>query len=125
MIDAFGVEDRPLHPRYHPTMADLPSLSQGTPGSLDAGQPTVDSIVAELIHMIAHELDVRIEEQDIDATVPLLDGGLMLDSMVLFELITLVEKRWHVGFPGEDLNTEIFANLTVLAGHILAMRAAP
>ena len=99
-------------------MADLPSPPHDMPGSLD-------SIVGELIHMIVHELDVRIEAQDVDATVPLLDGGLMLDSMVLFELITLVEKRWNVSFPGEDLNTEIFANLTVLAGHIHAMRAAP
>jgi acyl carrier protein len=106
-------------------MADLRSPPDAALGSLDASELTVDSIVLELIHMVAHELDVRIEVKDIDATVPLLDGGLMLDSMVLFELITLVEKRWHVSFPGDDLNTEIFANLTVLAGHILAMRATP
>src|SRR5690349_20395910 len=79
-------------------------------------------VVAELTKMIAHELDVRIEEKDIDPTVPLLEGGLMLDSMVLFELITLIEKRYGVVFSTENLNTAVFANLTVLAQNITAMR---
>jgi len=81
-------------------------------------------VVAELTKMIAHELDVRIEEKDIDPMVPLLEGGLMLDSMVLFELITLIEKRYGVVFSTENLNTEVFANLTVLAQNITAMRPA-
>jgi acyl carrier protein len=79
-------------------------------------------VVAELTKMIAHELDVRIEEKDIDPMVPLLEGGLMLDSMVLFELITLIEKRYGVVFSTENLNTDVFANLTVLAQNITAMR---
>ncbi len=80
-------------------------------------------VVAELTKMIAHELDVRIEEKDIDPYVPLLEGGLMLDSMVLFELITLIEKRYGVVFSTENLNTAVFANLTVLAQNITTMRA--
>lgn len=86
-------------------------------------EPSAAELVAELTRMIAHDLDVRIEERDIAPTMPLIDGGLMLDSMVLFELITLVEQRYGVTFPSEDLSPEIFANLTVLADHILAMRA--
>ena len=81
-------------------------------------------IVAELKHMIAHELDVRIDEQDITPTVPLLEGGLLLDSMILFELITLIEKKYGVSFPSEGLNTENFANLTVLAGHVAGLIAS-
>ncbi|HRI69967.1 MAG TPA: phosphopantetheine-binding protein [Polyangium sp.] len=80
-------------------------------------------VVAELTKMIAHELDVRIEEKDIDPHIPLLEGGLMLDSMVLFELITLIEKRYGVAFSTENLNTAVFANLTVLAQNITTMRA--
>ena len=75
--------------------------------------------------MIAHELDVRIDEKAIDPTVPLLEGGLMLDSMVLFELITLIEKRYGITFPTENLSSEIFANLTVLSQHILAVMPRP
>jgi acyl carrier protein len=92
--------------------------------ALRAAVPPHATILAELTKIIAHELDVRIDEEDIDATVPLLEGGLMLDSMVLFELITVVEKRYGVTFPTEDLSTEMFANLTVLAEHIAAMMAA-
>ncbi|WP_234023957.1 phosphopantetheine-binding protein [Sorangium cellulosum] len=81
----------------------------------------VQSIVAELTRMIAHELDVRIEEKDIDPTVPLLEGGLMLDSMVLFEFITRIEERFGATFSTQNLNSDVFANLTVLAQHVHAM----
>jgi acyl carrier protein len=80
------------------------------------------TIIKELTKMIVHELDVRIEEKDIDPLGPLLEGGLMLDSMVLFELITLIEKRYGVAFSTENLNTDVFANLTVLAQNIAMMR---
>ena len=89
-----------------------------------AKEESIHATIAELTKMIAHELDVRIEEQDIDPTVPLLEGGLMLDSMVLFELITLIEKRYGVIFSTENLNTEVFSNLTVLAENIVKMRLA-
>ena len=80
--------------------------------------PTRPAIVAALTHIIAHELDVRIPEQDIDPTIPLLESGLMLDSMVLFELIAKIEERYGISFPTEDLRTEHFANLEVLARYI-------
>jgi len=80
-------------------------------------------IVATLTHIIAHELDVRIPEEDIDPTVPLLEGGLMLDSMVLFELIASIEERYGIRFPTEDLRTEHFANLEVLARYIESLQA--
>ncbi len=89
-----------------------------TPASTDPGAHK--AIVSELKRMIAQELDVRIEEKDIDPAIPLLEGGLTLDSMVLFELITLIEKRFGVAFSTESLNTEVFANLNGLAQHILA-----
>ncbi|WP_437618257.1 acyl carrier protein [Sorangium sp. So ce1151] len=81
----------------------------------------VQSIIAELKRMIAHDLDVRIEEKDIDPTVPLLEGGLMLDSMVLFEFITRIEERFGATFSTQNLSSEVFANLTVLSQHIHAM----
>ncbi|WP_181233507.1 acyl carrier protein [Enhygromyxa salina] len=82
------------------------------------------ALIEELTNMIAHKLDVRIDEADITPTVPLLEGGLLLDSMILFELITLIEQRYEVVFPSDGLNTENFANLTVLAGHVNGLIAA-
>ncbi|NJK33224.1 MAG: acyl carrier protein [Deltaproteobacteria bacterium] len=91
---------------------------------MDSEAHSEQAIVAALTHIIAHELDVRIPEQDIDPKLPLLEGGLMLDSMVLFELIAKIEERYAVSFPTEDLRTEYFANLEVLAGHVAAMRGS-
>lgn len=82
------------------------------------------TVVAELTRIIAHELDVRLDEGQIDPTTPLLEGGLMLDSMVLFELISRVEQRYGVSFPADDLRGEVFASLEVLARNIVAMIAA-
>lgn len=82
---------------------------------------TTEGVIAELTRMIGVELDVRIDAASIDPDVPLLEGGLMLDSMVLFELITLIEKRFGVAFPADDLSSEVFASLRVLADHIVAL----
>ena len=81
-------------------------------------------IVAELTKMIAEGLDLRMEDTVIDPTAPLLEGGLMLDSMVLFEFIALIEKRYDVSFPADELNSQTFASLNVLAQTIADMQAA-
>jgi acyl carrier protein len=86
-----------------------------------ADPASVTRIVAELQKMIAHDLDTRIEEHAIDPGVPLLEGGLMLDSMVLFELITLIEKRYGVAFSTDNLRSDVFATLEVLAQNIVTM----
>ncbi|MEM9461358.1 MAG: acyl carrier protein [Myxococcota bacterium] len=93
---------------------------------MQATASTIDeaSIIEQLTKMIARELDVGIEEQDIDPTVPLLEDGLMLDSMVLFQLITLIETRYGVVFTDEGLESESFASLAVLAKRVKAMIAA-
>ncbi len=78
----------------------------------------VADIVAQLRRMIVEELDARIKEEEVTDDVPLLEGGLALDSIVLFELITLIEKRYGFEFADQNLHTELFANLTVLAQHI-------
>jgi acyl carrier protein len=83
----------------------------------------IQEVITELTRMIAHELDLRIEEASISPTAPLLDGGLMLDSMVLFEFIALIEVRYGVTFSIAALNSRNFGSLTVLARQILLMRA--
>lgn len=80
--------------------------------------PGVAEIVAQLRRMIVEELDVRIKADEVTDDVPLLEGGLALDSIVLFELISLIEKRFGFEFADQSLHTELFANLTVLAQHI-------
>ncbi|HEX3126894.1 MAG TPA: phosphopantetheine-binding protein [Thermoanaerobaculia bacterium] len=83
-----------------------------------------DSIVTELKRIIADDLDVNIRFDEIDETVPLLGEGLALDSVVVVELISLVEDRFGFEFEDSELNVESFRNLNALAGVIERRRAA-
>jgi acyl carrier protein len=75
-------------------------------------------IIATLRHMLVEELDVRLTAEAVTDDVPLLERGLGLDSIVLYEFITLIEKRFGFEFADQSLDTNVFANLTVLAQHI-------
>ena len=83
-----------------------------------------DDIVAELKRIIADDLDVNLKFDEIDEKVPLLGEGLALDSIVVVELINLVENRFGFEFEDSELNVESFRNLTALAGVIERRRAA-
>lgn len=83
-----------------------------------------DDIVTELKRIIADDLDVNLKFDEIDEKVPLLGEGLALDSIVVVELINLVENRFGFEFEDSELNVESFRNLTALAGVIERRRAA-
>jgi acyl carrier protein len=78
----------------------------------------VQAIIGELKRLILEVLKIPIEEAKLDPHVPLLDGGLGLDSITLFELITLIEQRYAVTFPVENLNSKDFATLAVVARQV-------
>ena len=84
--------------------------------TVDAGD--VADIIAELQRIVVEDLDVRVAAADVTPEVPLLEGGLALDSIVLYELITLIEKRFGFEFADDHLSTAQFENLTVLARYI-------
>jgi acyl carrier protein len=75
-------------------------------------------IIATLRRMLVEELDVRLTAEAVTDDVPLLERGLGLDSIVLYEFITLIEKRFGFEFADQSLDTKVFANLTVLAQYI-------
>jgi acyl carrier protein len=75
-------------------------------------------IISTLRHMLVVELDVRLTAEMVTDDVPLLERGLGLDSIVLYEFITLIEKRFGFEFADQSLDTKVFANLTVLAQHL-------
>lgn len=80
--------------------------------------PVLAEIIATLRHILVEELDVRLTAEMVTDDVPLLEHGLGLDSIVLYEFITLIEKRFGFEFADQSLDTKVFANLTVLAQHI-------
>ncbi len=78
------------------------------------------AIVNRLKTLIARELDANISEAEITGDVPLFEEGLGLDSVLLVELISLVEKEFEIKFSDEELTPESFSTVNVLAEIILA-----
>ena len=77
-----------------------------------------DNVIQKLKEVMADELDINLSAEEIDESVTLFEDGLGLDSVVIVELISLVEKNFDVEFSDSELNLENFSNLTVLANVI-------
>ncbi len=54
---------------------------------------SVNTIIDGLKDVISRELDANIAREEISDDTPLFEEGLGLDSVMLVELISLVEKR--------------------------------
>jgi len=73
------------------------------------------TIVATLKSILANDLDLNLDIEAIDEKAPMLEDGMNLDSVVIVELIALVEERFGFEFADEDLRTASFASLESLA----------
>jgi acyl carrier protein len=85
---------------------------------------TADQVLEELRRIIVEDLDVDVDRQDLTPTVPLFENGLGLDSVVLVELISCIEKRFDVMVPDDMLTVETFKDLQSVAGVIGSLLAA-
>jgi len=74
-----------------------------------------EEIISGLKKIIAEDLDVNLKIEDIDESIPLLEQGLALDSIVLVEFIGLIEHHFDIEFSESDLRIDVFKNLQVLA----------
>jgi len=78
------------------------------------GKSLAETITA-IKDIIASDLDVNIELEEIGDGVSLLESGLALDSVVIVELISLLEQRFDFHFSDEDMKPALFESLTTLA----------
>jgi acyl carrier protein len=75
-----------------------------------------DQVVLEQIkRIVVEDLDLNLSYEDLDDTVPLFEEGLALDSVILVELISFIEKRFDIQLEDDMLNTETFRNLQSIA----------
>lgn len=81
---------------------------------------TNEKIINQLKQIIAEELDVNINVEDIDENASLFEDGIGLDSVVIVELITLIEKHFDFQLSEDELNMELFQNLRTIARGISA-----
>lgn len=74
-----------------------------------------DPVLEKIKRIVVEDLDVNLAYEDLDETVPLFEEGLALDSVVLVELISFIEKRFDIELRDEALNMETFKNLQSVA----------
>lgn len=75
----------------------------------------VPEIITKLTDIIVTELDLNLTREAIDPSATLFEGGLGFDSVVIVEMIALIEERFHFTFARDELDMEMFANLRTLA----------
>ncbi|NJP04552.1 MAG: acyl carrier protein [Chloroflexaceae bacterium] len=85
----------------------------------------IETIIDQLRHIIAEQLDVNIRLEDIEADTPLFEGGLGLDSIAIMAFITLIEENFHFQFAEDELTMEPFQNLRTLAHFVSTKMEVP
>lgn len=74
-----------------------------------------DQVLEQIKRIVVEDLDVNLKYEDLDETVPLFEEGLALDSVILVELISFIEKRFNIVLQDDALNMETFQNLQSVA----------
>ena len=72
-------------------------------------------VLESVKRIILDDLDVNLTYEDLDETAPLFEEGLALDSVILVELISFIEKRFNIELRDELLNMDTFRNLQSIA----------
>jgi acyl carrier protein len=82
-----------------------------------------DQVLERVKRLVLEDLDVNLTYEDLDETVPLFEEGLALDSVLLVEMISFIEKRFNIELRDEALNRETFKNLRSVA-HVIEQQLA-
>ena len=83
----------------------------------------METIIEQLKTIIADQLDANIKRMEITPDVSLLEDGLGLDSIMLVELVSLVEENFGFQFEEDELDLNIFTNLQTLATFVASKQS--
>jgi acyl carrier protein len=86
--------------------------------------PDTREIIQQIKQILVTGLEVNVREDQIPDDYSLLEDGLALDSILIAELIALIEKRFEVTFDDRALEAELFENLSRLATFVARECAA-
>lgn len=75
-------------------------------------------IMDQLKEIIVKKLDVNLTFDEIDENVSLYEDGLGLDSIAIVDLIVTIEKDFSISIEDDELNADMFKNLSTLAEFI-------
>ena len=73
----------------------------------------------EIKEIIVRELKLEGKTPaDIDERAPLFGEGLGLDSVDALELVVLIEEKFNIQIPDEDVGKRAFASIAALADYV-------
>lgn len=82
------------------------------------------AVLEKVKQIVVEDLDLDLTYEELDETIPLFEEGLALDSVILVELISFIEKRFGIELGDDALNTETFRNLRSIAQVIQTQMAS-
>lgn len=80
------------------------------------------ALQAEVKSLLVTGLRLDRSPAEIADDEPIFGEGLGLDSIDALELVVLVEERFHVSIPDEEVGKRAFASVNALVDFILAER---
>lgn len=79
---------------------------------------------SEVKELLATGLRLDLSPAEIPDDSPIFGEGLGLDSIDALELVVLVEERFHVSIPDEEVGRRAFASVNALVEFVTAEGAA-
>jgi acyl carrier protein len=77
-----------------------------------------DTIQQKLKEIIANELDVNMNIDEIDSEISLYEDGVGLDSISIVNLIVQIEEKFQIEFLESDMSAGTFSSINALAKYI-------
>jgi acyl carrier protein len=81
------------------------------------------ALAAEVKELLTTGLRLDVSPDEIVDDAPIFGEGLGLDSIDALELVVLVEERFRVAIPDEDVGRRAFASVRALVDFISSERA--
>src|SRR2546427_8584071 len=82
-----------------------------------------DTLRREVKDLLASGLRLQVAAEAIPDDEPIFGEALGLDSIDALELVVLVEDRFHVSIPDEEVGRRAFASVNALVDFVIAERA--
>ena len=78
---------------------------------------------SEVKELLATGLRLDLSPTEIPDDSPIFGEGLGLDSIDALELVVLVEERFHVSIPDEEVGRRAFASVNALVDFLVSQKA--
>lgn len=84
-----------------------------------------NELKTQLKHLLVDGLKLEdVKPDDIDDAAPIFVEGLGLDSIDALELVVLVEEKFGVAIPDEEVGKVAFSSVNALADYVASQQAA-